>query len=177
MFWTTVEERMDVCQVAPSASYIQAVPEPVTPWFQAVEQLRAKTGLSQDDLAFEARRHGAPSTLTGSWISQLKSGKRPLSIDILYGLAGALGVEPEHFIEYRLAVARCWLDENEVGLEVASRMLDQVKDAKGLAEDPGDAVRANRAVQAASAAREATQRSHQRSPGKRASTAKTRRAG
>ncbi len=58
--------------------------------------------MSQDDLAYEARAYGAPSTFTGSWISALKSGKRPLAPDILEGIAGALGVEPTVFAEYRL---------------------------------------------------------------------------
>lgn len=92
-------------------------------WVDVMDQLRGEAGLSQDDLAYEARRYGAPSTLTGSWISQLRSGKRPLAPDILRGIAGALGVEPERFAEYRLAMARQLFDEREIGLEEATANL------------------------------------------------------
>ena len=98
------------------------------PWFELVDELRAEAGLSQDDLAYEARQHGAPSTLTGSWISQLRRGKRPLAIDILEGIAGALEVDPNVFVEYRLAVARRALDEKEVGLAQAAATLTALGD-------------------------------------------------
>jgi transcriptional regulator with XRE-family HTH domain len=98
------------------------------PWFELVDELRAQTRMSQDDLAYSARQHGAPSTLTGSWISQLKLGKRPLAIDILEGMAGALGVDPNIFVEYRLAIARRALDEKEVGLPQAAATLTALGD-------------------------------------------------
>jgi len=83
--------------------------------------------MSQDDLAYEARSYGAPSSFTGSWISALKRGKRPLAPEILEGIAGALGVEPTVFPEYRLAIARRELDPSEppkgVGLEQALQNL------------------------------------------------------
>lgn len=96
---------------------------PARPWFELMDDLRAKTGLTQDDVAFEARQHGAPSTFTGSWISQLRRGSRPLAVDVLQGIAGALGVEPEHFAEYRLARIRQLFDEREIGLKEAIRNL------------------------------------------------------
>lgn len=149
-------------------------------WAELTDKLRAETGLSQEDLAYEARDHGAPSTLTGSWISQLKSGKRPLSLDVLIGIAGALGIEPERFAEYRLAIARQQLDEREVGLAQALQALEAYErgepmNSAGAADS--DEQRAKRAALAAKRAREATQKSPQRSPGKQASRAKKHRAG
>jgi transcriptional regulator with XRE-family HTH domain len=93
--------------------------------------------MSQDDLAFEARAHGAPSTFTGSWISQLKLGKRPLHVDVLAGMAGALGISPETFAEYRLALARRQLDEGAVGLEEAVANLNRVNGALDATTDDG----------------------------------------
>lgn len=107
------------------------------PWFELVDQLRAEKGLSQDDLAYEARQHGAPSTLTGSWVSQLKKGKRPLAADVLRGIAGALGVPPETFAEYRLAMARRELDEKEVGLERAVANLTALAESVAQGGLPG----------------------------------------
>jgi transcriptional regulator with XRE-family HTH domain len=109
-------------------------------WFELMDELRGKAGLSsQDDVAYEARRHGAPSTLTGSWISQLRKGSRPLAPDVLRGIAGALGIEPERFAEYRLAVARQQLDERAIGLEQAVanlRALEDMVTEEGLPGPP-----------------------------------------
>lgn len=104
---------------------VQGVPN--KPWPQLVDELRK--GMSQDDLAYEARKHGAPATLTGSWISQLKKGTRPITIDVFRGLAGALGVPPETFAEYRLAIARDQLDERIVGLDGALANLRELEAA------------------------------------------------
>lgn len=102
------------------------------PWPELVDELR--DGMSQDDLAYEARRHGAPATLTGSWVSQLKKGTRPITIEIFEGLAGALNVPPETFAEYRLAIARLALDESHMGLDgalVNLRLIEEAATAAG----------------------------------------------
>lgn len=100
------------------------------------DQLRADREMSQDDLAYEARKYGAPSALTGSYISAIKKGRRPLSIEVLGGLAGALEVEPETFAEYRLAQARQQLDERQVGLEQAVENLRRLEAAEAAAGTP-----------------------------------------
>lgn len=98
-----------------------------------MDALRGKT--SQDDVAYEARRHGAPAKLTGSWISALRKGTRPLTMDVLRGIAGALGVPPETFAEYQLAEARRQLDEREIGLDQAVANLRRLEvDSPAAAE-------------------------------------------
>lgn len=143
MFRTLITERQDACQGPPSRNTIrsvQAAPSAsVPPWWQLVAEVRAERGISQDDLAYEARKHGAPSTLTGSWIAAMKSGKRPLHADVLEGLAGALGIEPERFAEYRLARARDLLDEKVVGLDQALANLGHLVDVDGAStESPAE---------------------------------------
>ncbi len=92
-------------------------------WSEIAERLRAEQGKSQDTLAYEARSHGGPAGLNSAWFSKVKKGQRPATPEFLRGIAGALGIPPESFVEYRLALARRQLDEREVGLEQAAENL------------------------------------------------------
>jgi transcriptional regulator with XRE-family HTH domain len=63
-----------------------------------VERLMADTGVTYRELA-------ARTNLSAGYLNHLVHGNRPVpSNDVVQTLAGALGVEPEHFREYRLRV-------------------------------------------------------------------------
>jgi transcriptional regulator with XRE-family HTH domain len=63
-----------------------------------IERLMAETGLTYRGLA-------AKTALSAGYLNHLVHGNRPVpSKDVVARLAGALGVEPEHFREYRLRV-------------------------------------------------------------------------
>jgi transcriptional regulator with XRE-family HTH domain len=63
-----------------------------------VERLMTDSGVTYRELA--ARTH-----LSAGYLNHLVHGNRPVpSNDVVQTLAGALGVEPEHFREYRLRV-------------------------------------------------------------------------
>ena len=63
-----------------------------------IERLMADTGLTYRGLA-------AKTGLSAGYLNHLVHGNRPVpSKDVVVRLAGALGVEPEHFREYRLRV-------------------------------------------------------------------------
>jgi transcriptional regulator with XRE-family HTH domain len=63
-----------------------------------IERLMEETGLTYRALA-------AKTELSAGYLNHLVHGNRPVpSKDVVERLAGALGVEPEHFREYRLRV-------------------------------------------------------------------------
>ena len=63
-----------------------------------MEQLMADTGLTYRGLA-------AKTQLSAGYLNHLVHGNRPVpSKEVVERLAAALGVEPEHFREYRLRV-------------------------------------------------------------------------
>lgn len=65
---------------------------------QTIEHLMADTGLTYRGLA-------ARTQLSAGYLNHLVHGNRPVpSKDVVERLAAALGVEPEHFREYRLRV-------------------------------------------------------------------------
>jgi len=114
-------------------------------WVKIAERERKALGWSQDDLAYEARSHGGPRGLNSSWLSKVKLGQRPATLEFLRGIAGALGIEAERFVEYRLAKARQILDEREVGLEQAVANLTALEGLvvgeEGLPDPPGELAR------------------------------------
>jgi transcriptional regulator with XRE-family HTH domain len=68
------------------------------PFGQTVERLMAETGYTYRSLADKTR-------LSAGYLNHLVHGNRPVpSDDVIRALASALGVEPEHFREYRLRV-------------------------------------------------------------------------
>jgi len=65
---------------------------------ETVERLMNETGLTYRALADKTK-------LSAGYLNHLVHGNRPVpSNDVVQTLAGALGVEPEHFREYRLRV-------------------------------------------------------------------------
>jgi transcriptional regulator with XRE-family HTH domain len=63
-----------------------------------IERLMGETNLTYRGLA-------ARTDLSAGYLNHLVHGNRPVpSNDVVERLAGALGVEPEHFREYRLRV-------------------------------------------------------------------------
>lgn len=68
------------------------------PFGATIERLMAEIGLTYRGLA-------AKTELSAGYLNHLVHGNRPVpSKDVVARLAGALGVEPEHFREYRLRV-------------------------------------------------------------------------
>jgi len=68
------------------------------PFGPTVERLMAETGVTYRALAEKTK-------LSAGYLNHLVHGNRPVpSDDVIATLAGALGVEPEHFREYRLRV-------------------------------------------------------------------------
>lgn len=70
-----------------------------------IERLMAEAGLTYRGLA-------AKTNLSAGYLNHLVHGNRPVpSMDVVARLAAALGVEPEHFREYRLRVISDRLEE------------------------------------------------------------------
>jgi transcriptional regulator with XRE-family HTH domain len=68
------------------------------PFGPTVERLMGETGHTYRSLADKTK-------LSAGYLNHLVHGNRPVpSNDVVQTLAGALGVEPEHFREYRLRV-------------------------------------------------------------------------
>ena len=68
------------------------------PFGPTIEHLMGDAGLTYRGLA-------AKTQLSAGYLNHLVHGNRPVpSKDVVVRLAGALGVEPEHFREYRLRV-------------------------------------------------------------------------
>jgi transcriptional regulator with XRE-family HTH domain len=68
------------------------------PFGQTVERLMTETGHTYRSLADRTK-------LSAGYLNHLVHGNRPVpSDDVIRTLASALGVEPEHFREYRLRV-------------------------------------------------------------------------
>ena len=68
------------------------------PFGPTVERLMAETGVTYRALADK-------TNLSAGYLNHLVHGNRPVpSDDVIETLAAALGVEPEHFREYRLRV-------------------------------------------------------------------------
>jgi transcriptional regulator with XRE-family HTH domain len=93
-----------------------------------VARLRAEQNLSLEDVAYRARRyaeehfeeearHGVSLSLIQKRLAP--GNRRRPSETLLEALAAALEVEPQVFIEYRLAAARRIFDEEVVGLDQA----------------------------------------------------------
>jgi transcriptional regulator with XRE-family HTH domain len=70
-----------------------------------IERLMSDTGLTYRGLA-------SKTDLSAGYLNHLVHGNRPVpSNEVVERLAGALGVEPEHFREYRLRVITHRLEE------------------------------------------------------------------
>jgi transcriptional regulator with XRE-family HTH domain len=90
----------------------------------AIRELMAHATLSFRGLAAETRRHDPAGTgLTHGHLGQLAGGHEHPSQRALQLLAAAFGIQPEFFVEYRLAELRRELNERQVGYEHALRTL------------------------------------------------------
>ena len=75
------------------------------PFGPTIERLMAETGVTYRGLAEKTR-------LSAGYLNHLVHGNRPVpSNEVVETLATALGVEPEHFREYRLRVITQRLEE------------------------------------------------------------------
>ena len=75
------------------------------PFGSTIERLMDETGVTYRGLA-------AKTKLSAGYLNHLVHGNRPVpSNDVVETLASALGVEPEHFREYRLRVITERLEE------------------------------------------------------------------
>mgnify|MGYP000108939130 CR=1 FL=1 len=75
------------------------------PFGATIERLMGETGLTYRGLA-------AKTDLSAGYLNHLVHGNRPVpSKDVVGRLAKALGVDPEHFREYRLRVIADRLEE------------------------------------------------------------------
>lgn len=88
-----------------------------------------RPGVSLEDIYFEARQAMAALGQKAASLSSVQkaiapgSGRNNPSVEVLETVALGLGVQPEEFADYRLALARASLDAEEVGWEVALRNL------------------------------------------------------
>ena len=68
------------------------------PFGETMQQLLAETGLTYRQLAARTR-------LSAGYLNHIVHGNRPVPAnDVIATLSDALGVEPEHFLEYRVRV-------------------------------------------------------------------------
>ena len=85
-----------------------------------VERLMEETGVTYRGLA-------AKSGLSAGYLNHLVHGNRPVpSNDVVERLSDALGVEPEHFREYRLRVITQRLEEQPELVDRLYRRLNNV---------------------------------------------------
>jgi transcriptional regulator with XRE-family HTH domain len=68
------------------------------PFGETMQQLLEETGLTYRQLA-------ARTELSAGYLNHIVHGNRPVPVnEVIATLAKALGVEPEHFLEYRVRV-------------------------------------------------------------------------
>ncbi len=85
---------------------------------QTVERLMTDSGVTYRELA-------SRTGLSAGYLNHLVHGNRPVpSNDVVRTLAGALGVEPEHFREYRLRVITERLEAMPELIDRLSRRLE-----------------------------------------------------
>jgi hypothetical protein len=106
---------------------VSATPEPFA---QLVKRLAKERGVPVNEVGLRAWNPEIKGTKPDTFRSVM-AGRRPVTIVLAEAVAGVLGVPPEDFGEYRLAVLRRQLDEREVGLEQALTMLAEIEEALG----------------------------------------------
>jgi len=96
------------------------------PFAVAVRTLMADAGLSFRALAAETRRHDPTANgISHGHLAQLAGGHQHPSQRALELLAATFAIDPEYFVEYRLAQLRHALNERQVGYEHALRTLQR----------------------------------------------------
>lgn len=86
------------------------------PFPETLKAIQDELAISQREIARRCEKNGWGSVTS---INQMIRGELTPSLNALKAIAKALGVPPETFAEYRLAMARRSLDPGEVGLETA----------------------------------------------------------
>ncbi len=89
---------------------------------ELLPELRQQRGWSRERLSHEAFAVDREGT-SSAQIAAIERGTRRASARTILALAKALDVSPDLFPEYRLAVARLALDEKQVGLDRALKLL------------------------------------------------------
>lgn len=117
-----------------------AMASDVEPYYERLKRLRQARGWTQlqlRDRVKPALEYDQVRALELKPGDPARGGRRPRwrypSAEALEVLAGALGVDPSEFPEYRLAKARQLLDEREHGLVDALATLTQITDALRIA--------------------------------------------
>lgn len=97
----------------------------------ALRELMADAGLSFRALSARTRRHDPTAGgLTHGHLGQLAGGHQHPSQRALQLIAASFDIDPEYFVEYRLARLRHDLDERAVGYEHALRTLQRFDDPR-----------------------------------------------
>lgn len=99
----------------------RVAPKPIN---EKLREIREAKGWSRERLSHEAYKIDQDGT-SYAQITAIERGNRRASAATILALARALGVEPEEFPEYRLALARHLLDETKVGLGRAMENLER----------------------------------------------------
>jgi transcriptional regulator with XRE-family HTH domain len=107
---------------------VGTVPEAEEPFVLRVRRLAAERGMSLERVGVEAWDQNIRGT-SPNLFKQVIAGRRALKPALIEAVARALHVPPEEFPEYRLALARRALDENEVGLDEALELLSRIEGA------------------------------------------------
>lgn len=91
-----------------------------------LERLAQEKGMTLSQVRLAAYDPQVKGTNPES-LKRVISRERPLRPEQIAALAGAVDVPPEHFPEYRLALARKALDECQVGLDQAVKTLERIE--------------------------------------------------
>lgn len=98
------------------------------PFPARLRRLRQDRGWSRSTLSRKTVDYDGRG-LAEATVKAVEVGTNRPGPDTIVALAHALGVAPEEFPEYRLALARQQLDEREVGLDQAVEALTQIEAA------------------------------------------------
>ena len=114
------------------------MPGPDAPYAERIRALRAERGWSTNDLAKRLEH----STIWAIHAWERGDVRRRPGVDSFEDLAQAFGVPADVFPEYRLARARDLLDERQVGLSSALRILGQIEATLAQEDDLFSVLRA-----------------------------------
>lgn len=106
------------------------------PFPQRARRLAEAKGWSAERLSYEAWTPEIRGT-SAATLKKVIAGQRALKPHLIEAVATALGVPPDEFLEYRLAMARRLFDEEQVGLAAATRnlsLLDDLTSGVGVAD-------------------------------------------
>lgn len=99
------------------------------PFPDRLRRLVKEKGTSMERVFIEAYDPTPRSGTSPAQMKKVMNGTRTITPHAIEAVAKALGVPPEEFPEYRLALARNQMDPSEVGLDQALKNLDRVEAA------------------------------------------------